>query len=157
MKTAQVRALENAKQELERMAADSSGDVRMGIMQAVQRIQDLAALAQAAEDVESMTTPDPKGRYHLFDAGDSIEIRDAATRDPSGHPMGVVAAAFADRKLAWTALLSLNLDRITLGKIEHLMTALKANPTGMIVMLPNLSRAYVDMGRYDYNTIKEFS
>jgi hypothetical protein len=57
------------------------------------------------------------------------------------------------RELAWSALIGMNMDAVTRRKVEYLMNTPKAKPVGVILVLPNLSRAYVDMGRVEYNTV----
>jgi hypothetical protein len=96
---------------------------------------------------------EPPGRYHIHPTDDGwFEVCDTAARD-ADHPLGEVVGRFRRRELAWTSLLGLNLDSVTRRKVEYLMATPRAKPVGMILVAPNMSRAYVDMGRVEWNTI----
>ena len=96
--------------------------------------------------------PEPPGRYHIHPCNGMFEVCDTATK-VEGHPLGEVVGTFKRRDLAWASLLGLNLDSMTRRKVEYLMATPKAKPVGIILVLPNVSRAYVDMGRVEWNTV----
>lgn len=97
--------------------------------------------------------PEPPGRFHIHPTSDGwFEVCDTATKI-EGHPLGEVVGRFKRRDHAWAALLGLNLEAMTRRKVEYLMATPKARPVGVILVLPNLSRAYVDMGRIEWNSV----
>ena len=60
-------------------------------------------------------------------------------------------AIFKDRTEAQIACAALNLDSVTKNKISYLTASPRGRVVGAIVLMPNLSRAYIDMGHIDWN------
>lgn len=60
-------------------------------------------------------------------------------------------AIFKDRAEAQISCAALNLDSVTKNKMSYLTASPRGRLVGAIVMMPNLSRAYIDMGRVDWN------
>lgn len=145
-----IATLDKVEQELNSVLSSEGDEARrMAILKCIRQVQDLKP---------EVLVPEPPGRYHLYDNSVSIEVCDTATPStaPCPRPLGAQVAEFQGRnrrELAWSALIGMNMDAVTRRKVEYLMNTPKAKPVGVILVLPNLSRAYVDMGRVEYNTV----
>jgi hypothetical protein len=141
-------ALTLLKASLRVVAQEDGTVVAVTVVDDEDRVQDVLWEAPTIRDL-----PEPPGRYHIFPAADGwFEICDTSSKNRETS-LGEVVARFRQRSLAWAALLGMNLDSVTSRKIEYLMATPKAKPVGMILILPNLSRAYVDMGRIEWNAV----